>query len=311
MNLENKTILVTGGAGFIGSHLVDALLEKGAKVVVVDNLSTGKRENINLKAEFYELDMNDPNFEDVFKKERPEIVYMFGFNTNVPKSVEDPIFDSRSITGSLKTLEFSKQYGAKKVIFSSTGFVYGNTNNLPTKETEPVMPDNPYIISKFAVENYVQFYSHVFGLNCVIFRFATIFGPRQTGGAMADYIRSINVGKRAAIYGDGTKTRDYTYVGDVIRANLLALDYESDEKIIPIFNLGNSNEISLNVLYKKIADLLGKPEAVPEYNPDRPGEMLRNRLDNTKAKMYLGWQPVVNFEDGLKKTIEYFLKQQK
>ncbi len=151
MNIEGMTILVTGGAGFIGSHLVDALIEKGGKVVVVDNLSTGKRSNVNPKAKFYEMDMNDAIFEDVFKKERPQFVYMLGFNTNVPKSVKDPLFDSQSIFGSLKTLEFARMYGTRKVIFCSTSFVYGNTKNLPTKETEPAIPDNPYIISKFAV----------------------------------------------------------------------------------------------------------------------------------------------------------------
>lgn len=310
MNIENTPILVTGGAGFIGSHLVDALVEKRANVIVVDNLSTGKHDYVNPKAKFYEMDMNDPGFEEVFKKECPEIVYMLGFNTNVPESVKNPVFDSWSIIGSLRTLEFAKRYGIKKVIFCSTSFVYGNTKNLPTKETEPVIPDNPYIISKFAVENYLQFYGRTYGLDYVIFRFATTYGPRQVGGAMADYIRSIYAGKQAAIYGDGNKTRDYTYVGDVVRANLMALDYKANDKILPIFNLSNNKETSLNILYKKIANLLGRPDAEPEYNSDRPGEMMRSRLDNTKAIEHLGWKPVVSFDDGLKMTVEYFKKQQ-
>ena len=310
MNVENVTILVTGGAGFIGSHLVDALLEKKANVVVVDNLSTGKRNNVNPGAKFYEMDMNDPGFEEVFKKERPEIVYMLGFNTDVPKSVKNPVFDSRSILGSLRTLEFARMHETRKVIFCSTSFVYGNTKNLPTKETEPVIPDNPYIISKFAVENYVQFYGRTYGVEYVIFRFATTYGPRQVGGAMADYIRSIYAGKQAAIYGDGTKTRDYTYISDIVASNLLALDYKPDGAILPIFNLSNNKENNLNTLYKKIANLLGRPEAEPEYNPDRPGEMMRSRLDNAKAKEHLGWQPSVSFDEGLRMTVEYFKKQQ-
>src|SRR6266404_3042107 len=223
--MQTKTVLVTGGAGFIGSHLTDALLDKGYRVIVVDNLSTGRKDNVNQRAVFYKLDINDSGFEKVFKKHRPKAVFMLGFNTNVPKSVKDPLYDSQSITGSLKTLEFSRRYGVQKVIFSSTSFVYGNTKVLPTPETVPAMPDNPYIISKSAVENYVQFYGKAYGLDYVIFRYATTYGPRQVGGAMADYIRTIHRGGQADIFGNGKKTRDYMYVGDIVRANLMAFNY--------------------------------------------------------------------------------------
>ncbi len=267
--------MVTGGAGFIGSHLVAALVERGAKVVIVDNLSTGRRENVHPKAVFYKMDMNDPKFERVFKKEKPEIVFMLGFNTNVPKSVKDPLYDCGSITGSLKTLEYCRRYGAKKAVFSSSSFVYGNARHLPTKESEPVLPDNPYIISKATVENYVQFYGKTYGLDFVIFRYSTTYGPRQVGGAMADYIRSINSGRQAAIYGDGKKTRDYLYIGDVVRANLMVLDYKPQKGVVPIFNLSTGKETSLNTVYKKIAALLGRPDIGPKYEPDRPGELMR------------------------------------
>jgi UDP-glucose 4-epimerase len=307
MKLQSKNILVTGGAGFIGSHLVDALLEWGAKVVVVDNLSTGRKENINPKAKFYKLDINSSAFENVFKKHRPEIVYMLAFNTNVPKSVREPLFDAQSVTGSLKTLEFSKKYGVKKVVFSSTSFVYGNTKHLPTPETEPAMPENPYIISKHTVENYVQFYGKTYGLDFVIFRYATTYGPRQTGGAMADYIRCIHSGKQADIYGDGSKTRDYMYVGDIVQANLLAATYKAPKGILPLFNLSTGKETSLYSLYKKLAVLLGKPKAEPKFQPDRSGEMYRSKLDNSKAKKYFKWQPKISLDEGLKNTVSYFL----
>jgi len=307
--MQTKTVLVTGGAGFIGSHLTDALLDKGYRVIVVDNLSTGRKDNVNQRAVFYKLDINDSGFEKVFKKHRPKAVFMLGFNTNVPKSVKDPLYDSQSITGSLKTLEFSRRYGVQKVIFSSTSFVYGNTKVLPTPETVPAMPDNPYIISKSAVENYVQFYGKAYGLDYVIFRYATTYGPRQVGGAMADYIRTIHRGGQADIFGNGKKTRDYMYVGDIVRANLMALNYRPQKNITPIFNLSTGKETSLYILYKKIAKLLGKPKAEPKFRPDRPGELMRSRLSNSKAKKYFHWQPTVTIDQGLKNTINYFLRR--
>ncbi len=305
---KNQKILVTGGAGFIGSHLVDALVKEGAKVVVIDNLSTGHKGNLNKKVKFYQLDINDPKFEAVFKKEKPEVVYMLAFNTNVPKAVQDPVFDSQSLTGSIKTLDLARRYGIKKVVFSSTSFVYGNTKRLPTPEDEPHRPENPYIISKSTVEQYVQFYGRVHGLNYVIFRYATTYGPRQTGGAMADYIRSINAGRQAEIYGDGKKTRDYMFVGDIVRANLMAAYYQAPQNITPIFNLSTGKETTLYELYKKIGYLLGRPEAEPDFQPDRAGEMFRSRLNNGKVKKYFKWQPEFNLDQGLKITVEHFKK---
>ena len=305
-----ETILVAGGAGFIGSHLTDALLKKGFKVVVVDNLSTGKEENVNPKAEFYKMDMNDFQFEGVFQEHKPQFVYMLGCNTSVPKSIADPVFDSQSITSSLKTLEFARRYGVKKVVFSSSSFVYGNTKRLPTPETEPIIPVNAYIISKSTVENYIKFYNKIYGLDYVIFRYATTYGPRQAAGAMADYIRSIHKGSKANIYGDGKKTRDYMYVGDIVKANLMALNYKPQKGLEPVFNLSTGKETTLYNLYKKIARLLGRPEAEPNFMPDRPGELMRSKLNSNKAKEYFKWQPTIGLAQGLKKTIDYFLKQQ-
>ena len=308
MRIANQKILVTGGAGFIGSHLVDALLNKGAEVCVIDNLSTGRKENINPKAKFYLLDINDPKFENIYKKERPTVVYMLAFNTDVPKSVRSPDFDVQSITGSVKTLEYARRYGTKKVIFSSTSFIYGNTKKLPTPETEPAITDNPYIISKSAVENYLRFYGDTYGLEYVIFRYATTYGPRQVKGAMADYIRCIRAGRQAEIYGNGKKTRDYLYVGDVVNANLMALEYKINKAVEPTFNLSTGTETTLYSLYKKIANLLQKPESEPVFMEDRPGEIIRSKLDSRKVKKYMKWSVKISLEEGLKNTVDYFKK---
>ena len=303
MELQNKKILVTGGAGFIGSHTVDALIEKGAKVIVIDNLSTGKKENLNPKAKFYKINIADPEIEEILEKEKPEIIYHFTFFVLVPKSVEDPLLDMDNIIGSVRMLKKVKELGGiEKIIFSSSGFLYGNTKNLPAKETEPVNPVSPYVVAKLAVENYLKFYKQVFGIPYVILRYSAVYGPRQVTGAMADYIRKLSEGKQAEIWGDGNKTRDYVYISDVVRANLLALDAPNDHSN-PVFNIGTGIETTLNTLYKKIADLLDK-KVKPIYHPDRIGEQIRYCLDVSKIKKKLGWEPRYNLDEGLKLTLK-------
>lgn len=304
MELKDKNFLVTGGAGFIGSHTVDALIKEGAKVAIIDNLVTGRKENLNPKAKFYNLNIADPQVEKVFQEEKPEFIYHFAFNVLVPKSVENPLLDMDSIAGAINILQNAKKYGAKKIILSSSGFLYGNTKNLPAKETEPVIPVSPYIVSKQAVESYLEFYRIAFNLPYVILRYSAVYGPRQITGAMADYIRKLASGKQAEMYGDGEKTRDYVYIEDVIRANLLALEVSPDFPT-PIFNIGTGMETTLNDLYKKIAQILNK-EAKPIYLPDRPGEQYRYSLDCAKARKELGWQPKYNLEEGLKKRVAYY-----
>lgn len=298
MNIKNKKILVTGGAGFIGSHTVDALIKEGANVVVIDNLSTGRRENISTKAKFYEINLANSALEDIFKKEKPEIIYHFAFNVLVPKSTENPLLDMDSIIGSVNLFKNAQTYGVKKIVFSSSGFLYGNTKNLPAKETESINPITPYVVAKNAVENYLIFFNKTYELPYVIFRYSAIYGPRQITGAMADYIRKLAVNQQAEIWGDGSKTRDYVYIDDVIRANLLALELPDDFKD-PVFNIGTQRETTLNELYWKIAKLLNKkPE--PIYLPDRPGEQVRYCLNYSKIKKALGWYPKYTLEEGLK-----------
>lgn len=293
---------MTGGAGFIGSHLVDALINEGALVSVIDNLSTGRQANLNPAAKFYLLDINSPEIKKVFETERPEIIYSLAFNTIVPKAVADPMFDIQSLNGNLNIMVWAKEYKVEKIILASSGFVYGNTSVLPTPETEPIIPDNPYIITKSSSENYLQFFYKAYGQNFIVLRYATVYGPRQVGGAMADYIRSIASDQSADIYGNGEKTRDYVYVDDITKANLQALDFTANKNILPIFNIGTGREVSLNYLYATIAKLLHKNNQ-PNYQPDRPGELQRFSLDNKKAKQYLNWEPSISLEQGLEKII--------
>ena len=316
MDLKNKKFLVTGGAGFIGSHTVDALIKRGAEVAIIDNLITGRKENLpariatqsvaggNPEANFYNLNIANPKVEKVFQKEKPEFIYHFAFNVLVPKSVGNPLMDMDSIAGAINIFQNAKKYGVRKIIFSSSGFLYGNTENLPAKETEPVIPVSPYIVSKRAVENYLEFYKTVFNLAYVILRYSAVYGPRQRTGAMADYIRKLAADKQAEMYGDGEKTRDYIYIEDVIRANLLALEVPPDFSN-PVFNIGTGIETTLNDLYKKIAEILSK-EANPIYLPDRPGEQYRYSINYSKAKKELGWEPKIDLEEGLKRRIEYY-----
>ena len=302
---EGKPVLVTGGAGFIGSHTVDALIENRAEVVVIDNLVTGREENLNPRARFYRLNIADPKVETVFEKEKPQFIYHFAFNVQVPKSVENPLMDMDSIAGSINILQNAKKYGVKRVIFSSSGFLYGNTKNLPASETEPISPVTPYVVSKHAVENYLEFYRTAYSMPYVILRYPAVYGSRQVGGAMADYIRKLASGQQAEMWGDGNKTRDYINIDDVVRANLLALELPSDYPD-PIFNIGTGIETTLNDLYNKIARLLGK-EAKPIYLPERPGEQMRCALDYSKIKRVLNWEPRTTLDEGLKQRVDSYL----
>lgn len=303
MDIRNKKFLVTGGASFIGSHTVDALIKKGAKVVIIDNFLTGRKENPNPKAKVYKINITDPKIENIFKKEKPDFIYHFAFNRLFLKSVENPLLDMDSIAGSLNLLNIARKYGIKKIIFLSTGFVYGKISRVPIKETEKLNPISPYAIAKFTVENYLKFFYQIHNLPYVVLRYATVYGPRQDIGAMADYIRKLSAGKRAEIYGDGTMTRDYVFVNDVVEVNLLALDLPSDFPT-PVFNVGTGKETSLNELYWKIAKLL-KKKTQPIYLAGRPEEQMRYALDYSKIKKALGWKPKYTLEEGLKLKLKY------
>jgi UDP-glucose 4-epimerase len=235
---------------------------------------------------------------------RPEVVYHLAFHVLVPKGVENPILEMDSIIGSLRLLQKAKEIGVRKVVFTSSGFLYGNARRLPATEEDPIEPVTPYVVAKYAVENYLKFYSRTYGVPYVVLRYAAIYGPRQVTGAMADYIRRLSAGMQADIWGDGSKTRDYVYIADVVEANMLALSLPAGHAN-PVFNIGTSIETTLNDLYGRIAGMLGV-EAKPTYHPDRAGEQIRYCLDNTKAQRELGWKPRHSLEDGLRLTIRAY-----
>jgi len=302
-------ILVTGGAGFIGSHLVDALIERGHRVVVIDNLSTGKRENINEKAKFYKIDICSPKIEEIFKKEKPEIVFHLAAKINVRESINDPVENAKvNILGSLNViknfLKFqSSNFKYSKFVFSSSIGVYGEPKKLPIGETHPLNPISPYAITKLTIENYLKFYS-TRGLNFVILRFSNVYGPRQRsdgeGGVVANFIDRILKEKKPIIFGDGNQTRDFLFVGDAVDALILALKAKSSS----IYNVGTNKEITINNLFRLISKSLNK-KVEPIYKPSHR-EIIKSKIDYSKIRQELGWKPKFDLQRGLIKTIEWY-----
>lgn len=296
---------MAGGAGFIGSHTVDELIRRGARVVVVDNLSTGRRENIHSRARFYKMDTASPRLASVFKKERPHYVFVLATMSSPPLTILDPKRDAGAIIGLINILENAVRFKVKKVLYSSSGFIYGNARTFPTPESEFFQPLAPYNISKYASEQYLKFFHTHYGLPIVILRYATVYGPRQISRVLADYIKKIRRGRRSEIY--GRKTRDYIYVSDVARVNLRALEV-SDYRGDPVFNISGGKETVMHDLYRMIARLLGQPRNMSIQRPAKPGEVDRFWLDIRRAKRVLGFKPRIPLKIGLEKTVEWFLK---
>jgi len=303
-------ILVTGGAGFIGSHLVDELIEIGHKVIVIDNLSTGKKENLNPKATFYKIDICSPKISEIFKKENPEFVFHLASQINVRKAVENPVLDAKiNILGSLNILENCRKFKVKKVIFSSTGgAIYGKAKKIPTPETYLENPISPYGISKLTIEKYLKFYKENFALSFISLRFSNVYGPRQDSkgeaGVVAIFIDQLLRKKTPIIFGNGNQTRDFVFVEDVISACLKSISYKGKESF---FNIATGIETSVNALYRKIAKIL-KVNTKPKYVPEKPGDLKRSCLDISKAKRELKWFPKYILEKGFFQTINYFKK---
>ena len=304
-------ILVTGGAGFIGSNLVDQLIEKGHHVAVVDDLSTGKEENIHEKAEFYNIDICDAkSLEEVFKKTQPEIVYHHAAHANVRKSVETPVYDANiNILGSLNLCQLSKKYQIKKFIYASTGgAVYGEPKQLPANETTPPEPLSHYGVSKHTVEHYLYVFYTLYNLNFTILRYPNVYGPRQSphgeAGVVAIFSELMLKDKQPTIFGDGSKTRDYVYVDDIVRANLAVLGNIGNGEI---YNLGWGKEISDIEVFLAVRRALNS-EIDPIMGQKRHGEVDRICLDHSKARREIKWSPEVTFEEGVKKATQYYTK---
>ena len=303
---------MTGGAGFIGSHVVDSFLGAGHTVSVVDNLATGNRAWLTGKpVRLHVLDIRAARLADVFEAERPETVAHLAAQASVGRSVADPTFDAGvNVIGGLNLLECCRRTGVTRVIYSSSGGAgYGDTEAIPTPETHPSLPSSPYGVSKVAMEHYVAALGAIHGWSAVALRYANVYGPRQNpageAGVVAIFCSRLLQAQPPVINGDGSQTRDYTYVEDVAAANLAALDRP---QVQGAFNIGTGVETSVNDLFARLARSAGF-DGPPGHGPARPGEQHRSCLDPARAAHELGWRPSVSLDDGLARTFEFFKKE--
>ena len=305
-------ILVTGGAGFIGSHVVDAYVAAGHDVAVVDNLSTGRPDNVNPAAQLHRVDIRDPAaLEAAFAAFKPDVVNHHAAQSEVPKSVADPAYDaSVNLVGGLNVLRASLDHSVKKVIFSSTGgALYGEPDIVPAAEDHPVRPLSPYGTSKFCFEQYLGTFQRTFGLDFTVLRYANIYGPRQDFHAEEGRVVAIFAGrmlenKPVTIDGDGDQSRDMLHVGDVAVANIAALEKGSGGT----FHVSTGVPVTVNDLFRKLT-LLTDYRLEARHGPARKGDVYRIALENQLAREVLGWEPAISLEEGLRSTVDYFRTQ--
>jgi UDP-glucose 4-epimerase len=305
---EVEKIMITGGAGFIGSHIADTLVQKGKRVLIVDNLSTGYKSNINPKAKFYQTDISDiGNLRKIFGKERPDKVIHAAAQIKVLFSVSNPVYDAKiNIIGGLNILECCRKFKVKKIVYLSTGgALYGNPRYVPADEKHPIRPISPYGLSKYVLEQYLSLYKILYGIDFISLRFSNVYGPRdciQSGHVIPLFIHSMINNKVPIITGDGTQGRDFIYVGDVVDAVMLSLNKNTKEKFL---NIGTEKVISVNDLFNEIEDIL-KVQIKPKYVKERKGEVRQIYLNAKKAKEHLGWEAKTGLRDGLIETIKWF-----
>jgi len=301
-------ILVTGGAGFIGSHVVSRYIDLGHDVVVVDDLSTGRLSNLDPRATFYQMDILDPQLREIFVREQPEVVNHHAAQMNVRRSVADPLFDAQvNVVGSLNLIECAKAFGVRRFVYISTGgAVYGEPEYLPCDENHPINPICQYGASKHTVEHYLYMYHENYGLESIVLRYPNVFGPRQDpngeAGVIAIFTALMLAGRPVTINGDGDQTRDYVYVGDCARANVLALETTIEHGI---FNLGSGKGTSVNEICNYLCELTDFRGAM-HTGPAKVGETRHIYLDARRSSERLGWKPEVTLADGLAKTVAYF-----
>lgn len=302
-------VLVTGGAGFIGSHVVEAYIAAGHSVTVVDDLSSGKREYVPAGVTFYQMDIRDLELGRVFEVEQPDVVNHQAAQVSVPKAVVDPVHDaSVNVAGLVNVLEQARRHGVRKVIFASSCAVYGDPNELPVHEEHPVSPLSPYGQSKWTGEHYLALYHRLYGLNFTTLRYANVYGPRQDpfgeAGVITIFVEQMLASMPVTIDGDGDQTRDFVFVGDVATANLRALD-RGDHST---YNISAGRAVSINNLFEILRDLAGYHHE-PRHGPPRPGDIRHSVLDPARAKRELDWCPTMPLEDGLKRTIDFFRRK--
>lgn len=300
-------VLVTGGAGFIGSNVADGLIAEGYEVVIVDDLSNGHEENIPGKAKFYKTDIRGSGLEDVFMAENPDIVIHNAAQLSVRVSVDNPLLDADiNIIGGLKLISICKKYEVKKIIFASSGgTVYGDQKIFPADESHPLAPISPYGVAKLATENYLYYYLKIYGLEYIALRYANIYGPRQDphgeAGVVAIFSKMMIADEVPLINGDGLQTRDYVYVGDVVKVNIAAV---RSDFVGPV-NIGTGIETDVMTLFDILKDASGK-DIEEKHGPAKTGEQMRSVLDNSLAGRVLGWKPEIAVEKGLKLTYDWF-----
>ena len=300
-------VLVTGGAGFIGSHVAEYLLDRGHEVAVVDDLSSGKRENVPKGAHLYVQDIRS-GCAEVFGEFQPEALSHQAAQMDVRRSVREPDFDADvNILGTVRLLQSCVEQGVKKIVFASTGgAIYGEQSEFPAPEDHPQYPLSPYGVSKLSAERYLHFYSIQYGISYAALRYSNVYGPRQDphgeAGVVAIFCRNLAAYQPSTINGSGDQTRDYVYVGDVARANSLALESGAPNGA---YNIGTGMETSVNELYDRMCQLSGR-DLPPRRGPEKPGEQVRSSVDPSKATRLLDWHPEVELRMGLKETLRFF-----
>ena len=298
-----ESVLVTGGCGFIGSKIVEQLLEEGYEVHIIDDLSTGKKENVNLdKVHLYVDDINNPGIEDIFKNNKFKYIIHQAAQTSVPRSIEEIAVDTKiNILGSVHIIELAKKHGVKKITFASSAAVYGDPLNMPITESTTAIPASPYGLSKYTVEKYLELAYELYGLEYAILRYSNVYGPKQTtlgeGGVVSIFDQLFSQGKTPTIFGNGQQTRDFIYVEDVAAANVASLKADNG-----IYNISCQKQTSIIELYELFAELY-KVDNEPIYGPNREGDIKDSTLANELALEQLDWEPKVNLHEGLRKTI--------
>jgi UDP-glucose 4-epimerase len=300
-------ILVTGGAGFIASHIADAYLAAGHEVVIMDDLSSGKRTNLPAAAKFYHADIRSPEAREIVRNERPQVLSHHAAQMDVRKSVADPAFDATvNVLGMINMLEGAREIGVEKVLFASSGgATYGEQSEFPAPETHTHDPLSPYGITKATGEHYLFYYHAVYGMPYVALRYANVYGPRQDphgeAGVVAIFTERLLANQAPTINGDGKQTRDYVFVGDVVRANLAALE----RPFVGSVNIGTGVETDVSTLYAHLRVLTGSPHPAT-HGPAKAGEQRRSVIAIGRAAKVLGWKPEISLEEGLRRTVEFF-----
>ncbi len=305
-------ILVTGGAGFIASHVADAYVAQGHDVALVDDLSRGSRKNLNSRCRFYQTDIQDEvAIQKVFAREKPEVVNHHAAQMDVRRGVREPLFDARvNILGSLNLIKAAVEHGTRRLVYAATaGAGYGEPRQMPVPESAPINPITPYGVSKHTVEHYLFTFHALYGLEYVVLRYGNVYGPRQSSqgeaGVFAIFSQQMLAGIQPVIYGDGTKVRDYVYISDVASANVAALDRGTRE----IFNIGRGVPVTDHEVFCLVRDALGKQDVQPRYASKRPGEIDHICLDISKARALLDWEPRVGLREGAQWTVAYFERE--